>query len=249
MKETFPKSFVMIIADMVGYADGGVVSKQVLKNDAGNITLFSFDEGQGLSEHTAPFDALVQNLEGEVEIVLAGQPLRLKRGESVIMPGKMRGDVLLDFAGGGDLLQVEIILRVAHHRQQVGAVSPEFIFFFDAQRNIEKLNLCCGLGLYSVRIYPESAIIVGNQIFIGQCGSRGVIVAGEAAKQEDVSNFLESFAVRFKVNDLFKFHFRKVAPVFLYLFEFVVTEEIFRHLAVLEAYSRDALENPHQFFG
>ena len=100
-----------------------------------------------------------------------------------------------------------------------------------------------------MRIYPESAIIVGNQIFIGQCGSRGVIVAGEAAKQEDVSNFLESFAVRFKVNDLFKFHFRKVAPVFLYLFEFVVTEEIFRHLAVLEAYSRDALENPHQFFG
>lgn len=70
MKETFPKSSVMIMADMVGYADGGVVSKQVLKNDAGNITLFSFDEGQGLSEHTAPFDALVQNLEGEVEIVL-----------------------------------------------------------------------------------------------------------------------------------------------------------------------------------
>lgn len=55
MKETFPKSSVMIMADMVGYADGGVVSKQVLKNDAGNITLFSFDEGQGLSEHTAPF--------------------------------------------------------------------------------------------------------------------------------------------------------------------------------------------------
>lgn len=54
MKETFPKSSVMIMADMVGYADGGVVSKQVLKNDAGNITLFSFDEGQGLSEHTAP---------------------------------------------------------------------------------------------------------------------------------------------------------------------------------------------------
>ena len=90
MKETFPKSSVMIMADMVGYADGGVVSKQVLKNDAGNITLFSFDEGQGLSEHTAPFDALLQNLEGEVEIVLAGQPLRLKRGESVIMPAGVK---------------------------------------------------------------------------------------------------------------------------------------------------------------
>ena len=86
MKETFPKSFVMVIADMIGYADGGVVSKQVLKNEAGNITLFSFDEGQGLSEHAAPFDALVQNLEGEAEIVLGGQPLHLKKGESVIMP-------------------------------------------------------------------------------------------------------------------------------------------------------------------
>ncbi|MFQ8804338.1 MAG: cupin domain-containing protein [Alistipes indistinctus] len=90
MKETFPKSFVMIIADMVGYADGGVVSKQVLKNDAGNITLFSFDEGAGLERTHCPFDALVQNLEGEVEIVLAGQPLRLKRGESVIMPAGMK---------------------------------------------------------------------------------------------------------------------------------------------------------------
>ena len=51
----------MVIADKIGYADGGVVSKQVLKNEAGNITLFSFDEGQGLSEHAAPFDALVKS--------------------------------------------------------------------------------------------------------------------------------------------------------------------------------------------
>lgn len=150
------------MADMVGYADGGVVSKQVLKNDAGNITLFSFDEGQGLSEHTAPFDALVQNLEGEVEIVLAGQPLRLKRGESVIMPGKMRGDVLLDFAGGGDLLQVEIILRVAHHRQQVGAVSPEFIFFLmpsGISRSLTFAAVLVFIRCVSIQRAPSSSVI------------------------------------------------------------------------------------------
>ena len=50
----------MVIGEMIGYADGGVVSKQVLKSEAGNITLFSFDRDQGLSEHTAPFDAWVQ---------------------------------------------------------------------------------------------------------------------------------------------------------------------------------------------
>ena len=74
--------------------DRGVVSKQVLKNEAGNITLFSFDEGQGLSEHAAPFDALVQNLEGEAEIVLGGQPLQLKKGESVIMPAGVKHSLL-----------------------------------------------------------------------------------------------------------------------------------------------------------
>ena len=84
----------MVIADKIGYADGGAVSKQVLKNEAGNITLFSFDEGQGLSEHAAPFDALVQNLEGEAEIVLGGQPLQLKKGESVIMPAGVKHSLL-----------------------------------------------------------------------------------------------------------------------------------------------------------
>ena len=80
----------MALKDRVEYADGGVVSKQVLKNEAGNITLFSFDKGQGLSEHTAPFDAFVQILDGQVEIVLDGTPLRLKEGESLIMPAGVK---------------------------------------------------------------------------------------------------------------------------------------------------------------
>lgn len=90
MKETFPKSSVLVIKDMIEYSDGGVISKQVLKNDAGNITLFSFDLGQGLSEHTAPFDALVQILDGQAEVVLDGKAIVLKEGESVIMPAGVK---------------------------------------------------------------------------------------------------------------------------------------------------------------
>lgn len=68
----------------------GGISKQVLKNEAGNITLFSFDRGEGLSEHTAPFDALVQILDGEAEVTLGGKELRLLKGEAVIMPAGVR---------------------------------------------------------------------------------------------------------------------------------------------------------------
>lgn len=90
MKDTFPKSSVMRFEKMIEYSAGGVVSKQVLKNEAGNVTLFSFDEGQGLSEHTAPFDALVQVLDGEVEIRIDGEPFHVKAGESIIMPAGIR---------------------------------------------------------------------------------------------------------------------------------------------------------------
>lgn len=72
--------------DLVGYQDGSVVSREIIKKETGTVTLFAFDEGQGLSEHTAPFDALVYLLDGEAEIVISGKPLRLKEGEIVIMP-------------------------------------------------------------------------------------------------------------------------------------------------------------------
>lgn len=74
------------LADLVDYQDESVVSQQIVKSDAGNVTLFAFDQGQGLSEHTTPFDALVQVLDGEAEIVIAGKPLALKEGDAVIMP-------------------------------------------------------------------------------------------------------------------------------------------------------------------
>ena len=72
--------------DLVGYDKGAVVSRTIIEKKTGTVTIFSFDKGQGLSEHTAPFDALVQVLDGKVEITIAGEPLTLKAGQSIIMP-------------------------------------------------------------------------------------------------------------------------------------------------------------------
>mgnify|MGYP001304149510 CR=1 FL=1 len=73
--------------DLVAYQDGAIVSKEIIKKATGTVTLFAFDREQGLSEHTAPFDALVCILDGEAEIIIAGEPHRLKAGEMIVMPG------------------------------------------------------------------------------------------------------------------------------------------------------------------
>ena len=74
------------LIDLVNYQDCSVVSREIINKKTGTVTVFAFDEGQGLSEHTAPFDALVYLLEGEVEIVISGKPICLKEDEIVIMP-------------------------------------------------------------------------------------------------------------------------------------------------------------------
>ena len=81
-----PVAEVMRAADLVSYQAGAVVSRIIVKRDTGSVTLFAFDQGQGLSEHTAPFDALAQVLEGDAEIVISGKPLKVKAGEMVVMP-------------------------------------------------------------------------------------------------------------------------------------------------------------------
>lgn len=73
----------------VGYAAGSIVSKTLIKKEIGNITLFAFDQGQGLSEHTAPFDAVVHILDGEAEITIGGQPQIVRAGEMLIMPANI----------------------------------------------------------------------------------------------------------------------------------------------------------------
>ena len=77
---------VSALADLVSYQEGSVVSKTVIKKETGTVTLFAFDKGQGLSEHTAPFDALVYVLKGEVEIMISHKPYVLKTGEMIILP-------------------------------------------------------------------------------------------------------------------------------------------------------------------
>lgn len=74
------------LVDMIGYQEGSVVSKTLIEKKTGTVTLFAFGKGQGLSEHTAPFDALVQVLDGEVEIKISSQPFRLTSGEIIVMP-------------------------------------------------------------------------------------------------------------------------------------------------------------------
>jgi quercetin dioxygenase-like cupin family protein len=74
------------LRDAVNYQDKAIVSREIVSRDTGTVTIFAFDKGQGLSEHTAPFDALVHILDGEVEILISGKPHFLKEGEMIIMP-------------------------------------------------------------------------------------------------------------------------------------------------------------------
>jgi quercetin dioxygenase-like cupin family protein len=76
------------IAALVDYQSGSIVSREILKGATGKITLFAFDEGEGLSEHTSPFNALVQIVEGEAEITISGKPHRVKEGELILMPAQ-----------------------------------------------------------------------------------------------------------------------------------------------------------------
>jgi quercetin dioxygenase-like cupin family protein len=74
------------VAELANYQKGSVVSRILIRRDKGNVTLFAFDEGQELSEHTAPFDALAHVLEGRAEIRIAGQPFSLSAGDVILMP-------------------------------------------------------------------------------------------------------------------------------------------------------------------
>ena len=71
---------------LVDYQEGAVVSRTLIDKKAGTVTLFAFDEGQSLSEHTAPYDALVYIVDGEAEVAISGKPVKLQKGEVTIMP-------------------------------------------------------------------------------------------------------------------------------------------------------------------
>jgi quercetin dioxygenase-like cupin family protein len=83
---TAPTASILDLAGMVQYQEGSVVSRQVTKSEAGNVTLFAFDTGQELSEHTSPYDALVHVLDGEAEIYIDRELYRLAAGQAILMP-------------------------------------------------------------------------------------------------------------------------------------------------------------------
>ena len=85
-KKSFIPAEVYNLKESVSFAEGGVVSKQFIKNKGGNITFFAFDKGEGLSEHTTPFDAVVQIIEGKAEISIDGKKNIVNEGELIIMP-------------------------------------------------------------------------------------------------------------------------------------------------------------------
>ncbi len=78
----------LTLLELIDYQNGSVVSRTLIDKKAGTVTLFAFDENEGLSEHTAPYEALVHVLEGEVGLTMAGKTLKLKQGEITILPAK-----------------------------------------------------------------------------------------------------------------------------------------------------------------
>ncbi|HBI80876.1 MAG TPA: cupin domain-containing protein [Bacteroidales bacterium] len=89
MTNEFPKGQKFNFVSEVDYSNGGIVSKNVLKRSTGNISLFAYDKGESLSEHTAPFDAMVQVIEGKARIFIGGTPHDLEAGETIIMPANI----------------------------------------------------------------------------------------------------------------------------------------------------------------
>ncbi|MBI5119181.1 cupin domain-containing protein [Candidatus Poribacteria bacterium] len=90
------KGKVVDLAKLVEYGEDSIVSRTLVENDAGTVTLFAFDADQGLSEHTAPFDALVQVVDGEGEFIIGGKPCHAGNGEILLMPANIPHAVRAD---------------------------------------------------------------------------------------------------------------------------------------------------------
>ncbi len=80
------KAKTLKVEDLIEYQEGAVVSKEIIRKGTGTVTIFAFDKGEGLSEHTAPFDAMVQVIDGKAEITISGNKNILEKGDMIIMP-------------------------------------------------------------------------------------------------------------------------------------------------------------------
>ena len=86
MSEKSIKKEILNLGSLLDYQEGSVVSRALINKDVGTVTLFSFDKDEGLSEHTAPFDALVYVFDGEAEIIISNEKFLLNKGQMIIMP-------------------------------------------------------------------------------------------------------------------------------------------------------------------
>lgn len=89
MSNIIEASKIFVSTESIEYANGSVVSKTIVKKPTGNITLFAFDIGEGLAEHSSPYDALVQLLDGKAEITIGGTPYNLQAGQNIILPANI----------------------------------------------------------------------------------------------------------------------------------------------------------------
>lgn len=80
------KAKVLKVVDLLEYQEGSVVSREIIRKETGTVTIFAFEKGEGLSEHTAPFDAMVQVIDGKAEIIISGKSNMVSEGEMIIMP-------------------------------------------------------------------------------------------------------------------------------------------------------------------
>lgn len=85
-KQANIKAKTLKLVHLVSYQRGSVVSREIINKKTGTVTVFAFDRGEGLSEHTAPFDALVYILDGEAKVIISGKPFKVKKDEIIIMP-------------------------------------------------------------------------------------------------------------------------------------------------------------------
>lgn len=88
-KSNMPIGNPFNLEKFIDYAKDSVISKTIFKREIGNLTLFSFDQGQGLSEHTAPYDAIVYVLDGQAQIIIGGKPCDVSKGEMLVMPANI----------------------------------------------------------------------------------------------------------------------------------------------------------------
>ncbi len=109
-KSALPAGEVFDLARLVEYAEGGIVSRTLVKNGAGTVTLFAFDSGQGLSEHTAPFDALVLVLDGAGEFTVGGKTHRVEAGRVLLMPAGVPHSVTAS-------TRVKLLLTMLRHSE------------------------------------------------------------------------------------------------------------------------------------